>query len=530
MKLVSYARYSTDAQSSIADQLAMNADTAGDVGGEIVATFTDAAVSRSKRRRPGLDDMLAYVETNHPDGVVVPQLDRLIGDLAQHVELLARFEVLGLRLFTYDGEVDYLDEDAIGDVEQSSVAASAEVRRARKRTRKALKAKNRAGRYTTRPPFGLRMKPLLDPATGAELPRGATLVVAGRVQRSGQLEIDPDTIEHLRDIFRWAADDVTPRQIAMRLTEAGVLTKNGNAVWRDNSVNGIIRNRIYLGERTWGREATRHTPSGKRTIERQTDDPELLILDTGLGPVVDPEIWRRANDLLTARVSYIKPSAQKRPPRLLDTLVYCGRCGSRMSSRQHSKRLANGERSGSWLFYCQSYRSAAAGSERVMRGGQVRRYCEKAHSIAESRLLAALHGELTNAPGAGVHVTYSAAPDPSLTARIAEAEQRLSAISAEWSRTLELHIKRAAFTEAELDTRQRAYDRERAEVEAALAGLRVDASLVGSESRSAEAAAVLARGMKLLLARPVAEARSALLTGGLVRVEVDVPAVRLVFT
>lgn len=177
--LVSYGRYSTDVQDSIADQLAMNDETAIELEGQIVATVTDEGISRSIFDRPGLMGTLKYIE-QHPEvgGLIVPQTDRLIGDLRQHFHVFQALDSAGVDLYSYDGKEDYADEDYIGRLEEKSVQAAQEVRRTRKRVRKSLRMKNRTGRFTTRPPFGLRMKPLTDPSTGEPLPPGATLITA----------------------------------------------------------------------------------------------------------------------------------------------------------------------------------------------------------------------------------------------------------------------------------------------------------------------------------------------------------------
>ena len=99
-----------------------------------------------------------------------------------------------------------------------------------------------------------------------------------------------------------------------------------------------------------------------------------------------------------------------------------------------------------------------------------------------------------------------------------------------WRRTIDLHIKRNAFTDVELDQRQQAADRERADVERELSAMRAELSLVGQDARGAKAAAVLARGLDVVLAAPAEQGRATLREGGLERVEVDAPNVRLIFT
>src|SRR5580765_4730042 len=85
MRVAIYARYSSDLQdaSSIADQVALANDYASTNSWQVVATFTDAAISgASLHNRPGLQELMRAAEAQRFEAVVTESLDRLSRDLA----------------------------------------------------------------------------------------------------------------------------------------------------------------------------------------------------------------------------------------------------------------------------------------------------------------------------------------------------------------------------------------------------------------------------------------------------------------
>ena len=396
---IDYARYSRDTQDSVQDQHDMNDESALDIGVKIVARFDDEAISRTVQDREGLTAALEYLEAHREvQALLIPALDRLIGGLDQHVTIFRALKRLRVRLYIDGEHLDYSDEEELTKAEQASLNSVAEVRRGRKRVRKALRVKNRNGRYTSRPPFGLRMKPLVG-ADGRELPAGAVLLDAkGRVVRSGELDRDPETFGYLVRIFERVAaggPDNTRLKIARWLESEGVRSKGGEVLWRIDSINRIIRNQTYIGVRTYGVTKIVHDYDGKSRVPREADDKEIVVTTTSLGPVVDLDLFKRANETLDAQKSKNERAPREiagrtHAPRALADLVYCGRCGAKMSCRRDSgisKRT--GERKTTWRWVCTGPIRRQQGHPHP-KGQPDKPYCTVGHSFGEARLLDAV--------------------------------------------------------------------------------------------------------------------------------------------
>jgi DNA invertase Pin-like site-specific DNA recombinase len=84
MRVAVYARFSSDLQDvrSIADQIGAACDHAARQGGEVVAEFSDAAISGSSlHNRPGLLDLIVGAQQHQFGAVLTESIDRLSRDL-----------------------------------------------------------------------------------------------------------------------------------------------------------------------------------------------------------------------------------------------------------------------------------------------------------------------------------------------------------------------------------------------------------------------------------------------------------------
>lgn len=110
MRVAIYARFSSDLQDvrSITDQLALAREYATQQGWQIVAEFTDAAISgASIVNRRGLQDLLRAAEARQRDAVLTESLDRLSRDLADSAGLHKQLAYWGVRIVTLDdGDVN----------------------------------------------------------------------------------------------------------------------------------------------------------------------------------------------------------------------------------------------------------------------------------------------------------------------------------------------------------------------------------------------------------------------------------------
>jgi site-specific DNA recombinase len=125
----------------------------------------------------------------------------------------------------------------------------------------------------------------------------------GTKNNAGVLEAD-DRADILRGMFERAAAGTSVRQITLWANEllTAPMTREG--------VREILRNVAYVGKTKWAGEV--HTAAWQ--------------------PIVDPELWKRAQAVVTGRKNQRAPIDARRPHWLIG-LAYCGACGHRMIRR-----------------------------------------------------------------------------------------------------------------------------------------------------------------------------------------------------
>jgi DNA invertase Pin-like site-specific DNA recombinase len=384
-----YTRFSTLDQGSTAEQKAINHEIAAEEGIKIVASFKDEGLSRSLAERPGLMEVFQYFEANPQVGfLIVNELERLTAGVGQRQAITALCKRLGITIVTEDmGRIDPHDEDKMFEADQRAVAAKGEVLKVRRRVRRNLRAKVRAGSTVAlRPPYGIRMKPLVLP-DGTVLPSGvAMLDGAGRKKRSGEIEIHPDEHPWLLKIFEWANEGLSSDMIARRLNDQGVPTKRGKiGGWRGNTINGILDNPLYKGEMTWGLQETLRDENGRKYLEvRPEDDPGRITFASPLGAVVDVALWEQVQARRLTKRNERNMRKRHYEPQAFDNIVYCDRCGHKMYARNDNPKQKDGKVS--WRYFCYSYRP---GHDIIPEYG---RLCSSTQSMLYRNMLTILAG------------------------------------------------------------------------------------------------------------------------------------------
>jgi DNA invertase Pin-like site-specific DNA recombinase len=104
MKACLYARYSTDMQrkESIADQHRVCEKLAERHGFEVVARFSDAAISGRTTQRPDYQNMLRAARRRDFEIIVAEDSSRLWRNLAEQSPRLAELSDLGIHIVTHD--------------------------------------------------------------------------------------------------------------------------------------------------------------------------------------------------------------------------------------------------------------------------------------------------------------------------------------------------------------------------------------------------------------------------------------------
>jgi site-specific DNA recombinase len=318
MRVAVYARYSSDLQDvrSIADQLGLLRDHATRQGLDVVAEFTDAAISGgSLHNRPGLLALINAAEAGRFDAILAESLDRLSRDLGDIADLHKRLAFRDVKLLTVadGGEVPRLMVGIKGAISEFYLAD--------------LAAKTKRGQVG-------RVK------TG-RIPGGRCYgydVVRDGSEERGRRTINEMEAAVVRRIFAEYVRGCSPLKIVKTLNAEGVPGPRGG-LWNASALlgsakrrKGLLNNSLYAGRITYNRQrfikdpATgRRQPRGNPRDEWLTQDvPELTIVSADLFEAVQArrESFGRVNSAI-----------HRRPKHLLSGLLICGGCGGKMIVR-----------------------------------------------------------------------------------------------------------------------------------------------------------------------------------------------------
>jgi len=260
----------------------------------VAEVFRDIDKSGGTLDRPGLQSVLDRVEARATSGVVVAYLSRLTRDTTQGLELLNRIQAAGGNVFAPNlGDFTTADGKMLTTIQLAVDAGYRERKRDELETAKA-NAIELGIPVSNRAPTGYR--------------KGA----------DRRLAPDDDVAPVIRRLFEMRADGAGPTELARLLEAHGVETSQGSKTWTKQSVQGLIHNRVYLGELSYGRG-----PSGPRYINR-----------TAHTPLVAPELWRRAQMPASPR-----PAPRRSVGRefLLTGILRCATCGYSLAATTTSR-------------------------------------------------------------------------------------------------------------------------------------------------------------------------------------------------
>ena len=226
MNVIGYIRVSTDRQAeqgvSLEAQEAKIRAMATVQGAELFEVIVDGGASAQNLNRPGLQRLLALVDSGKVKAVIVAKLDRLTRSVKDLCSVLELFEKGGVALISVAESLD--TASAAGRLVIITAAVSQWEREAiGERTRDALRHKRTRGEQVGNIRFGFRLSPdgkHVEPDPGEQ----GVLTEIGHLRQSGHMI----------------------RGIAAALNRKALRTRRGSA-WRLEHVARIIkRNRPSL--------------------------------------------------------------------------------------------------------------------------------------------------------------------------------------------------------------------------------------------------------------------------------------------
>lgn len=134
-----------------------------------------------------------------------------------------------------------------------------------------------------------------------------------------KLIINEDEAVVIREIFRRAADGETTRQIAKDLVQREVK----GCAWRDSRISAILKKEIYKGILVQHQtEKSFYTNEKRRRIAGNEQ-----IRTENVPAIVSPELWEKANAVVTEREAGRHRNSPENPYK---NLAFCGKCGKKV--------------------------------------------------------------------------------------------------------------------------------------------------------------------------------------------------------
>lgn len=304
-RVAQYVRMSTDKQDlSIDRQLLENEKFAEQHNLQIVETYTDAAKSGlTLGKRQGLLRLLNDIRNGEPNFSAVLVYDISRWGRFQDTDESAYYEFACRKRGV---EIIYTCEPLVSGNGVMSTVVKA-IKRAmateysrelsiRVATSKVLYAEKGFSQGGA-PGFGLRRMMVDKHGEDQGLIRFKE-IKAFQSYRVNLVHGPEEEVEAVRDIFRlFAEEEISIRRIVKHLNDAGLETPYGNPISR-SYVRGILTNRKYIGEFTYGKTETRFA-TGKKDLPPE----RWVVVKNAIPPIVSREVFDKA----AARLATYKP-------------------------------------------------------------------------------------------------------------------------------------------------------------------------------------------------------------------------------
>ena len=170
----------------------------------------------------------------------------------------------------------------------------------------------------------------------------------------GELVIVPEEAEVVRYIFARYIAGAGGRTIARELTNRGVKTRKGNAIWQDSTVLQMIRNEKYTGKLIQGKTITVNPVGHVRVINDGISNQ--YEIENNHPAIISKEDFFKAQEILKTRTESYADNRQAGIKRFshqytFSSKIKCGYCGGNYSRRT----LHGGTKNSKPIWQCTNY-------------------------------------------------------------------------------------------------------------------------------------------------------------------------------
>jgi len=145
---------------------------------------------------------------------------------------------------------------------------------------------------------------------------------------NGEPVIVPEEAEIVRTIYRLFIGGKTPNAIAKHLTEKGIPTPRGKAVWQSSTIESILTNEKYKGDAVLQKKFTVDFLNKTMKVN-EGEVPQYFVTDSHPG-IIDKTEW----DLVQAEMAKRKSKGKHRNSLSpFSSKIICGDCGGYFGSK-----------------------------------------------------------------------------------------------------------------------------------------------------------------------------------------------------
>jgi site-specific DNA recombinase len=314
-------------------------------GWTVHEVFSDPAESGRLSDRPAFQRMMALSKQAPP-----PFSRIYLWDIRRFGRNRIESAVFKQRLRSRGIEIVYLkeniDDTATGRLIEGIMESIAEYEsyNIAEDTRRGHREITRRGYYHGgAPPFGLRVK----------------VINEGGKERKG-LEPDPERAHLVAWMYEQRLAGKSPGAILKKMNEDGVLTTRGKT-WNNTSVEGILRNPVYIGRLEYGRQQVAIIDGRKTRVPKENDG--WTVCENALEPVVKREVWDQVQKLMQVSKRGRRWNEEDHRAYLLTGSLYCSICGGSM--------IGGGHRGKARYYYCRVGKSQKQCSEKMVRAEKI---------------------------------------------------------------------------------------------------------------------------------------------------------------
>lgn len=341
-----YGRYSSEGQreASIEDQYRVCEDYCKRQDGwEIVQRYGDKAISGATADRAAYQQMLTDAQSHLFEVVLVHDFSRLSRDSVETEQARRRLVHWGVRLIGVSDGIDTANEGHELMSGFKGIMNQQFLKDLAKHTRKGMIGQVLKGYHGGGRSYGYRLVPEYDPRQ--KDPYGHPVKIGTR------LEKDDEQARWVLWLFERYAEGMSPMKIVEELNRQGV-PPPGRFYKRKSSQPpswcasalygnvkyglGMLNNRLYKGELTWGRSRWIKDPDTKRKQRFLCEEQDWVRHPAEHLRIIDDELWervkRRQQDIHLASAAirtalHANARTGRGPKYLFSGLLNCGQCG-----------------------------------------------------------------------------------------------------------------------------------------------------------------------------------------------------------